>query len=99
MQSKEYVVDHIDTDRLNNLEENLRVTKQLLNTKNRTSRNKNNKSGYRNVSWNGNGWSVQLQVKGKNTTLKRFKKNQLEEAGAYAKKMREKYYGEFAGNT
>ena len=51
------------------------------------------------MSWNGNGWSVQLQVEGKNTTLKRFKKDQLKEAGEFAEEMRQKYYGEFAGGT
>jgi hypothetical protein len=35
-------------------------------------------------------------VNNKNTYLKRFKKNQLKEAGKYAKEMREIYYGEFA---
>ena len=49
---------------------------------------------------NGSGWSVQLQIEGKNTTLKRFKKNQLDEAGSYAEKMRKEIYGEeFAGNN
>jgi len=42
---------------------------------------------------------VQIQIEGVNTTLKRFKKDQLEEAGEYAEKMRVKYYGEFAGKS
>ena len=96
----EYVVDHKNNDRLDNREENLRITKQLLNTKNRTSKNKNNKSGFRNVSMRDDKWwVVQLQIEGKNKVLKKFPLDQLEEAGAYAELMRQQYYGEFAGNT
>ena len=93
------IVDHIDHDTFNNRKENLRIITNQENSVYRKSKNSNNKSGFRNVSWDGSGWSVQLQVEGKNTTLKRFKKNQLEEAGAYAEEMRQKYYGEFAGGT
>ena len=93
-------VDHIISENtLDNRERNLRVTDQDKNLKNRNGRNSNNKSGYRNVSWNGNTWSVQLQVEGINTTLKRFPKDQLAEAGAYAEKMRKEIYGEFAGKS
>ena len=92
-------VDHENYDTLDNRKNNLRVTNDDKNTKNRSSKNSNNKSGFRNVSWNGNTWSVQIQIEGVNTTLKRFKKNQLEEAGEYAEEMRQKYYGEFAGKS
>lgn len=92
-------VDHINYNTMDNRKNNLRITTNENNNKHRKSKNKNNKSGYRNVSWNGSGWSVQIQIDGKNTTLKRFKKDQLDEAGAYAEKMRKKYYGEFAGRN
>jgi len=92
-------VDHENYDTLDNRKNNLRVTNDDKNTKNRSSKNSNNKSGHRNVSWNGNTWSVQIQVEGVNTILKRFKKNQLEEAGLYAEEMRQKYYGEYAGKS
>jgi len=91
--------EHKNQGTLNNRKSNLRVASDKQNSKNRKSRNSNNKSGHRNVSWNGSGWSVQIQIEGKNTTLKRFKRNQLDEAGEYAKKMREQYYGEFAGKN
>ena len=93
------VVDHINHDPRDNRKENLRVILPNENLRNREGRNKNNHSGYRNVSWNGNGWSVQLQVDGKTKCIKRFKKNELEEAGKYAEQMRQELYGEFAGNN
>jgi len=97
--SKGEKVDHIDHDTFNTRKKNLRISVNLENTRNRKGKNSNNKSGYRNVSWNGSGWSVQLQIEGKNTTLKRFPRDKLEEAGAYAELMRQRYYGEFAGDT
>jgi hypothetical protein len=96
---KRIKVDHRDYNGLDNRRKNLRVTDNINNMKNRHGKNSNNKSGYRNVSWNGNTWSVQLQIDGKNTTLKRFPKDQLDEAGEYAEEMRKLYYGEFSGKT
>jgi len=85
---------------LNNRKSNLRVVEFRENSTSRKGRNKNNKSGYRNVSKIDNKWHVQLQIEGKNTCLKKFPLDQLEEAGEYAEKMREKYYGkEFAGKS
>ena len=91
------IIDHENHDTFDNRKYNLRIANNDDNSKNRSGKNSNNKSGFRNVSWNGNSWSVQLIVDGKNTTLKRFKKDLLEDAGAYATEMRLKYYGEFAG--
>lgn len=64
-------VDHINHDTLNNKKENLRVTTNSNNTRNRKSKNSNNKSGYRNVCWlkDVGQWCVQLQLDGKNTRL------------------------------
>ena len=93
------IVDHIEHNSLDNRKCKLREAEHTNNTKNRKSRNSNNKSGYRNVSWNRSGWSVQIQINGKNTTLKRFKRNELEEAGKFAEEMREKSYGEFKGES
>ena len=91
-------VDHINHDTLDNRKCNLRIIENKLNTKNRKGKNSNNKSGYRNVSWIGEKWTVQLQINGINTALARFPKEQLKEAGEFAELMRQKYYGEFAGN-
>lgn len=93
------IVDHINHDTIDNRKSNLRKIKQQNNLTNRKSRNSNNKSGYRNVSLSGNRWIVQLQVDGKNTNLGTFPLDKLEEAGLFAEKMRQKYYGEFAGNN
>lgn len=99
MNAEGKIVDHKTHDTLNDTKENLRVVPDNCNSKNRKSRNKNNKSGYRNVCWlkNENVWVVQISINGKNTRLKKFPPDQLEEAGAYAEEMRKKYYGEFAG--
>lgn len=98
---KDIKVDHRNYDTLDNRKKNLRVTIQDKNLKHRNGKNKNNKSGYRNVCWDkrDNCWIVQLQIDGKNTILGRFKKDQLEEAGIFAEKMRQKYYKEFAGRN
>jgi hypothetical protein len=93
--SPEETVDHINHDTTDNRKANLRVLPTVLNTKNRNGKNKNNKSGYRNVSWNGNQWIVQLQVDGKNTCLGKF--DDVHEAGKFASEMRIKYYGEYKG--
>lgn len=92
-------VDHKNNNTLDNRKDNLRVTENKKNTRNRKSKNSNNKSGYRNVSWNSREdcWIVQLQINGKNTILDKF--NDVDEAGVFAEKMRKEYYGEFAGNT
>lgn len=92
-------IDHINTNIRDNRKENLRVISVSDNGKNRAKRNKNNKSGYRNVSKSGNVWLVQLQIDGKNTTLGKFPLNQLDEAGKFAEEMRQKYYGEYAGKS
>lgn len=89
------IIDHYNHDTLDNRKENLRRTKTIHNTKHRNGKNKNNKSGYRNVAWIKNGWCVQISIEGKNTLLGKFE--DVHEAGKFAKKMREKYYGEFAG--
>jgi hypothetical protein len=97
MKTKE-IIDHIDCRKtLDNRRSNLRVTSNELNMKNRRGRNRNNKSGYRNVSLIEGKYIVQLQIEGKNKCLGRFE--DVHEAGAFAKEMRKKYYGDFEGNS
>lgn len=94
-------VDHIDHNPMNNTKENLRVTDSSKNLRNRGGKNSNNSTGYRNVAYikyyKSYVYAVQLMVNGKNTTLGRF--TDVDEAGAFAEKMRQKYYGEFAGES
>ena len=92
-------VDHINNNTLDNRKCNLRISEHKHNTRNRHGKNSNNKSGFRNVSWDGYRWIVQLQINGKNTILGKFPYEQLEEAGTFAEQMRQKYYGEYAGRN
>ena len=88
-------VDHINHNTLDNRKSNLRIVPRKYNMRNRKGLNSNNTSGYRNVSLIDNKWVVQLQVNGKNKRLGAF--DDVHEAGVYAKEMREKYYGKYAG--
>jgi len=101
MNEFENLVDHISFNTLDDRKSNLRVCEYVDNNKHRKTKNSNNTSGYRNVSWNkyANCWMVQLQIDGKNTRLKDFPENQLDEAGVYAEKMRNEIYGKFAGGN
>lgn len=99
LNTKAKAIDHINNDPLDNRIANLRASTTKENTKNRGSKNSNNTSGYRNVSWSKseNKWIVQLQIKGKNTKLDSF--DDVHEAGEYAEKMRKKHYGSYAGKN
>jgi hypothetical protein len=88
-------LDHINHNTLDNRKANLRLISVDANAKHRKSKNSNNTSGYRNVSWDGWKWMVQLQIDGRNNILGRF--DDVDEAGQFAQEMREKYYGEFKG--
>ena len=89
---RDIIPHHKNHDTLDNRRYNLEIKNTADNSVNRKEINKNNKSGYRNVSWNSKKkkWSVQLQINGKNTVLKMF--DDVHEAGKYAKEMRQKYY-------
>lgn len=95
--NKRECVDHRNHNTLDDRRFNLRVGVIKKNTKNRKSKNSNNTSGYRNVTWNKNSgkWLVQLQVNGKNTRFGEFE--DVHEAGRVAKQKRKEIYGEFKG--
>lgn len=99
MRAEGRIVDHINNNTLDNRKSNLRIVPDANNSKNRKGRNRNNKSGYRNVSRYDNQWYVQLQVNGKNTCLGKFPLDNLDDAVKFAEEMRQKYYGEYAGNA
>lgn len=90
-------VDHKNHDTLDNRKENLRLSTKVTNSKNRSGKNKNNSTGYRNVSYDktNDKYIVQLQIDKKNVTLGRF--DDVHEAGKVAKEMRKKYYKDFRG--
>lgn len=92
------ILDHINNNGLDNRRKNLRIVSKSQNAKNRKSKNSNNKSGYRNVSFIQGYWKVQLQINGKNHL---FSENftDVDEAGDFAEKMRKKYYGEYSGKN
>ena len=94
-------VDHINHKPRDNRKLNLRISTPSQNYQNRYGRNKNNTSGYRNVSWDSRSknWLVQIQVNGKNRCLGKFPIDELDRAGAFAEEMRKKYYGEFSGQN
>lgn len=91
------MVDHIGvTNTLDNRDENLRIISNENNSRNRKGKNSNNTSGYRNVSFIQGYWKVQLQINGKNHLFPE-KFTDVDDAGRFAKEMRDKYYGEFSG--
>lgn len=94
-------VDHWNHDTLDNRKENLRITVTGPNDKHRSSKNSNNKSGFRNVFWSNKDerWLVVLQINKKSKCFGRFKFDDLEKAGVLAEEMRQLHYGEFAGNN
>jgi hypothetical protein len=94
---KNQIIDHKNHNTLDNRKDNLRLVNRSKNAKHRNGKNKNNKSGYRNVFWNKakNKWEVHLQIDKKGKLLGSFK--DVHEAGKFAEEMREKYYGKFKG--
>ena len=87
-----FEIDHINRNRLDNRKSNLRIVNHSDNLIN-TSLRKDNKSGYKGVSWDKfrNKWTTRIQVNKKNISLGRYSNIQ----GAWlARKMAERiYYG------
>ena len=88
-------VDHQDRDTLNNQRSNLRLATHSQNQHNR-SMNRNNKSGYKGVSWykNREMWVAQIRVNGKSITLGYF--NDPAKAGAVYDTAALELHGKFA---
>lgn len=92
---KELLVDHINGDKLDNREENLRIATRAENGRNR-DRQSNNKSGFKGVSWNKQFMKYRAQIMFNNkTTYIGLYTNPIEAAKAYDLKAKE-LFGEFA---
>ena len=87
--------DHINRNKLDNRKENLRMSTRVQNSANK-ARQKNNKSGYKGVSWfkAGNLWTARVQEGGKLKYCGYFK-DVLDAAHAYDAEAK-KLFGDFA---
>lgn len=87
--------DHINGNKLDNRKLNLRSCTVSENNRNRSIR-KDNKSGYKGVSWNSQNkkWQVQLSINGKTKRVGMYK--DVHEAGKRYNEVAKDIYGEFA---
>lgn len=94
--SKGMVVDHINGDTLDNRRSNLRVCTHSENMRNRRILSKNNKTGYKGVSWNifAKQWQVGISFKGKHMTVGYSR--DIKEAAKIYNEAAIKYHGDFA---
>ena len=90
-----FEIDHIDSNRLNNQKDNLRLCNRSQNLGNR-NKSKNNKSGFKGVIWDKKTkkWLAQTGVNYKHKALGYFT-NIMDAAKTYDKFALE-YYGKFA---
>jgi hypothetical protein len=86
------LIDHVNHETLDNRKQNLKLSDKKANAINRRL-NKNNTTGYRNVTRYKDRFIVQLQINGKNKVFGKF--DDVHEAGAFAELMREIHYGIF----
>lgn len=89
------IIDHINHDRLDNRKENLRICSIKENLRNRT-KNKNNTSGYKGVSWNkiAKKWVSYIRVDGKRINLGYF--DDITKAAEAYKTASDKYFKQFS---
>ena len=89
------VVDHINSDSLDNRRSNLRVCTVSQNNMN-SAIGRNNKSGYKGVSWDKTNkkWRAGIKAKGKSVSLGSF--NSKKDAARAYNEAAKKAYGEFA---
>jgi len=92
--------EHKNQGTLNNRKSNLRIASDEENSKNRKSKNKNNKTGYRNVIKDKDSGKYKIMLC---VNYKRFQVGGLyedvHEAGKDAEKYRQQYYKEYAGKS
>lgn len=88
-------IDHINGDGLDNRKCNLRICTNSQNNANK-GKQKNNKSGYKGVSWDKtrNKWKADIMVNKKTIYLGRF--NVINDAARAYNNAAVKYFGEFA---
>lgn len=86
-------VDHINGDGLDNRRSNLRLANQSQQGRN-TPKHKNNKSGFKGVSWCKGFWMATIYVNQRKLYLGGFR-NPVDAARAYNEAAK-KYFGEFA---
>jgi len=92
---EEFIVDHINGDKLDNRKENLRLCSQSQNMMNR-GKNKNNTSGLKGVIFRKDTkkWQAQIKLNYKNINLGSYES--AIDASKARRRAEKKYYGEFA---
>lgn len=90
-----YEIDHKDGNKLNCLDENLRICSHSQNGQNR-GKNKNNTSGYKGVTWDRacQKWHARVTINNKEINLGNFK--EVEDAARAYNVAAIKHFGEFA---
>jgi len=90
-----YEIDHKDSNKLNNLEDNLRICTHKENIRNSNIKSSNS-SGYKGVTWRKSikKWTSNITVNGKTIFLGNF--TDIEEAAKSYKQAALQYFGEFA---
>lgn len=92
-QPKEFQVDHINRNRLDNRRSNLRICTRAQNKAN-TEPQKNNTSGFKGISWNIDKWRADIYIKGKRIYLGRY--SSKEKAAEMYNKAAKFVWGDFA---
>lgn len=92
-------VHHKNHNTLDNTNDNLEIISRMNNSRDRKSKNSNNKSGYRNVFWDSKNemWRVTLCINYKSIYIGSF--HDVHEAGKVAEEARQKYYGKYKGKS
>ena len=90
------IVDHVDRNKLNNADENLRPASRAENGANAVLSSANT-SGVKGVTWCHGKWAVQLVVNGKPVYGGRY--TCFQSAVVRSSELRQQYHGEFAGEV